>query len=182
MTTASTYLARQLKSAPSELTGDQLATLRALLTEALVDQRAHVEQNEALAISLTADTDDDVGRDRETARFAADRARDAVAELEHALDRVDDCTYGTCEACERPIPFERLVGVTGPWCGTAQERVHPASDGWRVAAALRSTSPDNRRAVGRSLSPASDGPCCVRVLVSAFANQEELDAQVENPI
>ncbi len=111
MTTAPTYLTRQRQFAPAQLTGDQLASLRALLTEALPVQRALFEQNESLATSLTADTDDDVGRGREMARLAADRARDAMADVQHALDRFDDGTYGTCEACGRPIPFERLEAI-----------------------------------------------------------------------
>ena len=111
MTTASTQLARQRQFAPSQLTGDQLATLRALLTEALIEHTAQFERNEALATSLTPDTDDDVGRDRETARMAADRAREAIAETEHALGRFDDGTYGSCESCGRPIPFERLEAI-----------------------------------------------------------------------
>jgi RNA polymerase-binding transcription factor DksA len=108
MIAASTQLTRQRQFAPSELTSDQLAALRALLTETLAGHRAHFEQSDALATSLTADTDDGVGRDREMARLAAHRARDAMADVEHALGRFNDGTYGTCEACGRPIPFERL--------------------------------------------------------------------------
>jgi DnaK suppressor protein len=32
-----------------------------------------------------------------------------VADVQHALGRVDDGTYGTCEACGRPIDVERLA-------------------------------------------------------------------------
>ena len=111
MTTGSPNLERQRQFAPSKLTGDQLATLRTLLTEALTEHRAQVAQNEALTTALTGDTDDDVGRDREMARLAADRASEAIVDVEHALGRFDDGTYGTCEACERPIPFERLEAI-----------------------------------------------------------------------
>jgi RNA polymerase-binding protein DksA len=31
-----------------------------------------------------------------------------LADVEHALQRLDDGTYGTCEACGRPIGEERL--------------------------------------------------------------------------
>lgn len=111
MKTASTELARQRQFAPARLTGDQLATLRGLLTEAHVGHRRQYEDNEALATSLTADTDEDAGRDREVARLAADRAREAIADVEHALGRLDDGTYGSCETCGRPIPFERLEAI-----------------------------------------------------------------------
>jgi DnaK suppressor protein len=34
-----------------------------------------------------------------------------LADVEHALQRLDDGTYGTCEACGRPIGDERLVAM-----------------------------------------------------------------------
>jgi RNA polymerase-binding transcription factor DksA len=111
MTIASTHLKNQRQFAPSQLTGGQLASLRATLTQALAVQRARFEQSEALASTLTIDPDDDVGRSTEMTRLAADRARDAMVDVEHALGRFDDGTNGTCEACSRPIPFERLEAV-----------------------------------------------------------------------
>lgn len=111
MTTAPTQVHRQRQFVPSELTGDQLASLRARLTGALAAHRANFEQSDALATALTADTDDVGGRDREVARLGADHAHDAMVDVEHALDRLDDGTYGTCAACGRPIPFERLEAI-----------------------------------------------------------------------
>ena len=35
-------------------------------------------------------------------------ARSQLAEIEAALGRLDDGTYGTCEVCGRPIPEARL--------------------------------------------------------------------------
>ena len=61
--------------------------------------------------SLTPEADDEIGREREMARLAAERARDAVVDTEHALARFDDGSYGTCETCGRPIPFERLEAI-----------------------------------------------------------------------
>ena len=34
-----------------------------------------------------------------------------LADVEHALRRLDDGTYGTCEACGRPIGSERLEAM-----------------------------------------------------------------------
>src|SRR6202165_3560643 len=34
-----------------------------------------------------------------------------LADVEHALQRLDDGTYGTCEACGRPIGDERLEAM-----------------------------------------------------------------------
>jgi RNA polymerase-binding transcription factor DksA len=64
-----------------------------------------------LATSLAADTDDVGGRDQEIARLAADHSRDAMVDVEHALSRFDDGTYGSCEVCGRSIPFERLEAI-----------------------------------------------------------------------
>jgi DnaK suppressor protein len=38
-----------------------------------------------------------------------DAARQRVADLNLALRRLDDGTYGICERCGRPIPAERLA-------------------------------------------------------------------------
>lgn len=42
-----------------------------------------------------------------TALLAA--ARERIAEIDHALRRVDTATYGVCERCAQPIAAERLV-------------------------------------------------------------------------
>ena len=34
-----------------------------------------------------------------------------LADVEHALQRLDEGTYGTCEACGKPIPDERLEAL-----------------------------------------------------------------------
>ena len=34
-----------------------------------------------------------------------------LADVEHALRRLDDGTYGTCEVCGKPIPDERLEAM-----------------------------------------------------------------------
>jgi RNA polymerase-binding protein DksA len=40
-------------------------------------------------------------------------ARNMLAEIDAALARIDDGTYGRCEVCGREIPGERLEAV--PW-------------------------------------------------------------------
>jgi RNA polymerase-binding transcription factor DksA len=47
----------------------------------------------------------------ERAQVAAllDGARRRLTELDAALERLDAGTFGTCEACGRPIPAERLA-------------------------------------------------------------------------
>jgi DnaK suppressor protein len=47
----------------------------------------------------------------ERAQLAAvlDSARQRLADLDLALERLDDGRYGVCERCGRPIPAERLA-------------------------------------------------------------------------
>lgn len=45
-------------------------------------------------------------RERELAALAAVQA--ALADVDRALERIDDGSYGMCEACGQPIPDEVL--------------------------------------------------------------------------
>ena len=65
-----------------------------------------------------ADRKDDVGdiydlatneRDRELNLLMSDRERDKLNEIDDALVRIDDGTYGTCEECGTDIPKKRLI-------------------------------------------------------------------------
>lgn len=47
-------------------------------------------------------------RDREISLILGDRDREKLANIEDALIRVKDGTYGTCEECGEPIGEERL--------------------------------------------------------------------------
>ncbi len=96
----------------------QLAQLR----RALEDRRAQVlhacEDRAALAAEEepeegdVADAAEGVIEDRE--RHALDEHdRAELGEIEHALAKLDDGSYGISEASGRPIPFERLLAV--PW-------------------------------------------------------------------
>jgi DnaK suppressor protein len=98
--------ARQRHFAPSELTGRQLATLRSLLLDALVEHRRQLAQQEEHITLAGNDADE-----RQVTQLAVLRAAEAVADVEHALGRFDDGTYGTCEHCGRPVPFERLEAI-----------------------------------------------------------------------
>lgn len=66
---------------------------------------------------------------------AADRLNDvalatslraALSEIDTALARLDDGSYGTCERCGRPIPVERLLAQPSTsrcvTCGSTAER------------------------------------------------------------
>jgi DnaK suppressor protein len=48
-------------------------------------------------------------RDRELNLLISDRDRDKLLQIEDAIKRIDEGSYGTCEECESPIPKERLL-------------------------------------------------------------------------
>jgi DnaK suppressor protein len=47
-------------------------------------------------------------RDRELNLLISDRDRDKLLEIDDALERIEDNTYGICEECGGKIPKERL--------------------------------------------------------------------------
>jgi RNA polymerase-binding transcription factor DksA len=49
--------------------------------------------------------------DREVDESLGENAEQIVREIDAALARIDDGTYGTCTRCSRPIPEERLDAV-----------------------------------------------------------------------
>jgi DnaK suppressor protein len=56
----------------------------------------------------------DVGTEtfeREKDLTILDEIEGELADIEHALRRLDDGTYGTCEACGKAIPDERLEAM-----------------------------------------------------------------------
>jgi RNA polymerase-binding transcription factor len=86
-----------------------------LLRDALVRERhhrrAHWAELQSTADELSGPTDSDSMLAREIADRGNRRALEALAEIEHALVRIAAGTYGYCERCERPIPFERLEAI-----------------------------------------------------------------------
>lgn len=73
------------------------------------------DHDSIVAASLDTNADDE--HDPEGATIAFERsqvgaliaqAREHLAEVDRALVRLDDATYGTCERCGEPIPAGRL--------------------------------------------------------------------------
>ena len=95
----------------SHLSRDALARLRGLLVAESREQSVQRGQHEALASQLRGLTDVDSVLERELAEAGAARAREAMADIEHALGRLDAGTYGSCEECGAAIPFERLEAI-----------------------------------------------------------------------
>ena len=54
--------------------------------------------------------------DRELDEGIGERAQQPIGEIEAALKRIEDGTYGFCEVDREPIPVERLRAI--PWART----------------------------------------------------------------
>jgi RNA polymerase-binding transcription factor DksA len=90
----------------------------------LADERARVlarlaalTADHASVVAASLDTNADDEHDPEGATIAFERsqigalvrqARDHLAEIDSALDRLEAGTYGTCEVCTCAIPEDRL--------------------------------------------------------------------------
>lgn len=73
------------------------------------DELTTVDQHPADAGSETFEREKDMA--------ILNNLEDQIAEIEKALARVDEGTYGTCEACGKPIGDERLEVVpTARYC------------------------------------------------------------------
>jgi DnaK suppressor protein len=73
------------------------------------DELATVDQHPADAGSETFEREKDMA--------ILNNLEEQIAEIEKALARVDEGTYGTCEACGKPIGDERLEVVpTARYC------------------------------------------------------------------
>jgi len=91
------------------------------------------------AVVVTADTADAAsdGGEEEAHRSAADSVDELLDEVELALARLDDGTYGRCESCGSPIddarlaasPIERTCGHCGSPDGVAAPSAAPAGVG-----------------------------------------------------
>lgn len=95
----------------SHLSREGLARLRDVLVAESGSQAVRCAQHEALVGQLRGLSDVDSVSERELAEAGVARAREAIADIEHALDRLDAGSYGTCEECGVAIPFERLEAI-----------------------------------------------------------------------
>ncbi|MDN5893907.1 MAG: TraR/DksA family transcriptional regulator [Nocardioides sp.] len=102
------------------------AWTKAELAEVLKDLHAHAarlrsevaEQEDVLA-GLMRDAGDGAGHDqadvgassfeRDHELTVVNNARDMLAQIGRALERIDDGTYGVCESCGNPIGKMRLM-------------------------------------------------------------------------
>jgi DnaK suppressor protein len=106
--TASVYVS--LVGAP-HLSAELLAHLRSMLLDESRALAAQSAEREATLSQLTGNIDMEGLLERELAEAGAARAREAIDDIDHALERLALGTYGYCEACGVPIAFERLEAV-----------------------------------------------------------------------
>ncbi|HEY8524461.1 MAG TPA: TraR/DksA C4-type zinc finger protein [Acidimicrobiales bacterium] len=99
------------RPAAPHLDAETLASLRTSLLAERDEQRRLVAEHEAAVAELTGQPDMDSVRERALAEERRVRAAKALADVEHALQRMDAGDYGTCERCRGPIAVERLVAI-----------------------------------------------------------------------
>ena len=101
----------QLSVHEGGLSPDVVARLRTRLVaeaEALTARRA---EHEALVEQLRGLLDADSVVERELAETGAARAEETLADIEHALRRLEMGAYGSCEECGLPMAMERLEAI-----------------------------------------------------------------------
>jgi DnaK suppressor protein len=81
---------------------------RTTLLTALADAEAEAVASSTTAEDLAGLSDAGALLSRELASSGERIALETIAEIEHALARLDDGTYGSCEQCGQMIPLERL--------------------------------------------------------------------------
>jgi RNA polymerase-binding protein DksA len=126
-----------MSPSPATLTAAQRGALEAKLVARRKALRTEIEaklntQDDPALMGLRnrmEDTDDWAVADLETAMDVAEVSRDAAElhEVDAALARVKDGSYGTCLECGLPIPFGRLDAYpSAARCIACQEQLETA--------------------------------------------------------
>jgi YteA family regulatory protein len=103
----------------SDLARQRLADERERLDEvrSTFDAEGLTEQSETDSVGELSSYDQhqaDLGTEtfeREKDLSILEQVEAELADVEHALRRLDEGTYGTCEVCGQPIPEERLEAM-----------------------------------------------------------------------
>ena len=103
----------------TDLARQRLADERARLdgVKSTFDEEGLTEQSENDSVGELSSYDQhqaDMGTEtfeREKDLSILEQVEAELADVEHALRRLDDGTYGTCEVCGKPIPDERLEAM-----------------------------------------------------------------------
>ena len=94
---------------------DERSRLAGLRDDFVADGLTSESEDESLGeLSSVNQHQADVGTEtfnRERDLSILERVQAELSDVEHALRRLDDGTYGTCEACGRPIDDNRLEAM-----------------------------------------------------------------------
>jgi len=94
---------------------DDLVGLRDESQQDAMEELSSYDQHQADVATETFDREKDL--------TILDNIEGELADVEHALQRIDDGTYGTCEACGKPIDDARLEAMPATrFCVADQER------------------------------------------------------------
>jgi DnaK suppressor protein len=91
----------------SHLTSERLTELGVELD---LQRRFRVAQLEELAAAAEPASSMDAAR-RQITRALTVAAESVLSDIDAALDRLQNGTYGNCQHCATPIPFERLEAL-----------------------------------------------------------------------
>jgi RNA polymerase-binding transcription factor DksA len=96
---------------PRGLHSGDTAQLRLLLVAERERQLTLAAEHEATATELLGNPDVDSILERELAVSGAARASTVLSDIDAAIRRIDDGTYGICEVCGVSIPRPRLDAI-----------------------------------------------------------------------
>jgi RNA polymerase-binding transcription factor DksA len=97
---------------------DRLTSLREYIAGQRSTQIANAHTGEPIFAVNPADRGTDE-YDAEAALSLISSEQNALYEIDHALERIRNGTYGICEATDKPIPPERLDAI--PWTRFARD-------------------------------------------------------------
>lgn len=116
--------------------GEEQARLAGVKEQLVVDT-GETEQESLSELSSVDQHQADTGTEtfeREKDLSILESVESELADVEHALRRLDDGTYGICEACGRPIDEARLEAMPAArLCRDDQERAEREGRGVRGA-------------------------------------------------
>ncbi len=116
---------------------EKLEHFRQILTAQLRQHTEHVRDNQAAALEMSA-TDDGVKDtvdmsvmdvNQEIELRLGERASQTVADIDQALLRIDEGSYGICARCAEPISERRLEAVPTARYDAACQTAIEASQG-----------------------------------------------------
>jgi RNA polymerase-binding transcription factor DksA len=111
-----------------QLSPSEVHELRDLLVAESHVQAPQCAEHETAARQLRDLNDPDSVLERELAEAGARRAREALADITDAFDRLACGTFGRCTGCGIPLPMERLEALpSARFCVTCPGR----RTGWR---------------------------------------------------